>query len=258
MSLLLVLLPYTTRVFPPLCVVAAALWSLGPRGSHVELRLAIFVAAFVLLRDALTPAGLWRFGAAGGVFWLRLPADASLLLVLGAASALLVPLMAWAEPSLAGHVASRLALTGPRGGGAVKSGAWGVLGAAAIAAPFALAARGVPLAARGGAVPLALQPALLAFSVLGNAYEEALFRGFLQGHLLAGGAAPARAALASALVFCLGHVFLSATVSDVGWPLLAFTLYEGGVAAALRARHGLVAAAVAHGLGIWAIASGLF
>lgn len=70
--------------------------------------------------------------------------------------------------------------------------------------------------------------------------------------------APRATEALSGLAFSSGHISLAATVTDAGSPVLVFTAYEGLVAAALRARFGLVAATVAHGGGIFIIASGLF
>lgn len=47
-------------------------------------------------------------------------------------------------------------------------------------------------------------------------------------------------------------------MTDVGWPLLAFTLWEGLICAFLRLRWGVIPAAIAHGLAIFLLSSGLF
>jgi hypothetical protein len=46
-------------------------------------------------------------------------------------------------------------------------------------------------------------------------------------------------------------------VTDLGWPLLAFTLYEGLICAFLRLRSGVIAAALAHGTAIFLLTSAL-
>ena len=98
--------------------------------------------------------------------------------------------------------------------------------------------------------------ALLYLAVVGNLLEEVLFRGWLQG-LLENETSRLRAAAGSAIAFAAGHAFLAITVTDLGLPILAFTLYEGIVTAALRLRWGVVPAAIAHGGGIFLIASHL-
>lgn len=84
-----------------------------------------------------------------------------------------------------------------------------------------------------------------------------LFRGFLQGRMESE-VGPVRAALFSAVCFAACHAFLASTVTDIGWPLLAFTLYEGLICAFLRLRWGVLPAALAHGLAIFLLASGIF
>ncbi len=81
-----------------------------------------------------------------------------------------------------------------------------------------------------------------------------LFRGLLQGYLERSG--PVRAALLSAVMFAACHAYLASTVTDLGWPLLAFTLYEGLICAFLRLRYGVLPAALAHGLAIFLLAAG--
>ena len=109
---------------------------------------------------------------------------------------------------------------------------------------------------RGGNVALATVPVILLFCLCGNLLEEALFRGFLQGRLerVTTGA---RAAILSGLLFAVCHVFLAVTVTDVGWPLLVFTAWEGLICAWLRLRFGLIPAVITHGLAIALLTGGL-
>jgi uncharacterized protein len=107
------------------------------------------------------------------------------------------------------------------------------------------------------AVALQAYPVILAFALLGNAYEELLFRGILQTRL-AEFLTPTRAAIASGLVFCFCHAFLATTVTTIGAPVFVFTLIEGLVAAAVYQRVGLLGAVVAHGLAIFILAIGLY
>jgi membrane protease YdiL (CAAX protease family) len=129
-------------------------------------------------------------------------------------------------------------------------------GGVLAAAPTLLLSLATPLSARGGAVAVTLLPVLLLFSLAGNLAEEVLFRGFLQGRLERD-AGPVRAAVLSAVLFAACHAFLASTVTDVGWPLPAFTLYEGLICAFLRLRGGVIPAALAHGTAIFLLASGL-
>lgn len=125
-----------------------------------------------------------------------------------------------------------------------------------IVVPLAVVMQLVPVADRGGPVPVALLGPLLVLAFGGNLMEEVLFRGFLQGYLetlLSG----IRVVMLSGLFFAAGHVFLAATVTDLGWPILAFTLAEGLVCAWVKQRSGVLAATVTHGLVIFALASGI-
>ena len=61
----------------------------------------------------------------------------------------------------------------------------------------------------------------------------------------------------SGLLFAASHLFLAYTVTGVGWPLVAFTLFEGLVCAVVAMRHGVLGSTVAHGGAILVLASGL-
>lgn len=248
MDALATLVDYGAPILPGIAVLGGCsvlLW--GSR--TVLLRVVVAILAFVLLRDAMTPAGFWTFGvAAGWVPWLRFTEDATVLLAFAAASMLLA--VGW--PLLDRDVGS-LVVWGRLD---ARSVGLGVLAAAVVAGPWLAASIAIPLAARGGPVPSSLLPALLALALAGNLFEEVLFRGALQG-LLARQVGPPRAAVVSGVLFAGCHAFLASTVTDVGWPLLAFTAHEGLVCAELRRRRGVAPAAITHGLAIFALAAGL-
>lgn len=240
---------YVLRVLPGLAVLGAVWFLL--RGRHrddVVLRVVVAILGFVLIRDAMTPEGFWGFGlTSASVPWIRFADDGVLLVVLGLTSVATVWLLTrdgalralvdWGKPDW------RALLTG-------------LAGAAVVLAPFALLYTGVPVTGRGGTVPASLLPALAVLAYGGNLLEEVLFRGFLQGHLARHHSA-ARTVLLSGLFFAAGHVFLASTVTDVGWPLLLFTLVEGLVCAEVARRQGVLAATVTHGTVIFVMASGL-
>ncbi|RCV52906.1 CPBP family intramembrane glutamic endopeptidase [Marinitenerispora sediminis] len=241
------LLSYTARILPGLALIAACLLLARGRTDPL-LPIGLLVLGFVLIRDTMTPTGLWRLGTAGYGVWLRLSDDAVVLTVFGVLTlALTAAVLVWA-PRLRALVVwgrpSAVTLAVGAGGGVLA------------AAPVLALTAPVPLAERGGAVALGLLPFLLWFSMAGNLAEEVLFRGLLQGRLERD-VSPLRAALLSAAVFAACHVFLATTVTDIGWPLLAFTLYEGLICALLRMRHGVVPAALAHGTAVFLLAAGL-
>ncbi|MEU7457968.1 CPBP family intramembrane glutamic endopeptidase [Streptosporangium roseum] len=130
--------------------------------------------------------------------------------------------------------------------------AWGIGGGVPAAGPVLLLSLLTPMADRGGAVAVTLLPVLPAFSLAGNLAEEVLFRGFLQGRL-----EQRTSAIRAALLFAACHASLASTVTDAGWPLLTFTLYEGLICAFLRLRSGVIAAALAHGTAIFLLAGAL-
>ncbi|HEX3314576.1 MAG TPA: hypothetical protein VHR72_06760, partial [Gemmataceae bacterium] len=142
------ILAYLLRVAPGL-MLGAAMLVLARR--EPRLRIVVYLAVFVLLRDAMTPLHLWSFGTQG-FFWMRLNPDPWFLVAFGlscAAMSLLAyrldaanrPLVRWTR----GNVAVGLVL--------------GVVGALIVIAPLAILYRSVPLAERGGPVPTAALPA---------------------------------------------------------------------------------------------------
>jgi membrane protease YdiL (CAAX protease family) len=240
------LVPYLLRVAPALGL-AALLLALVPR-KETAARLAIHVLVFILVRDAMTPAGLWRLASAP-VFWLRFTHSLPALWGLTVSTVGLVAGIAWLERPLMRSVVLWEA-------GRIRAVLCGLACALLIAAPVIVLGRGTPVALRGGAVAGPELATVLVFTLVGNSYEELLFRGFLQGELTARVGA-GRAALLSGLGFALGHAFLATTVTDVGPSILAFTAYEGLICAELRRRFGLVPPVIAHGGGIFLIGSGL-
>lgn len=252
---------YLTDVAPALLFVVAAL-ALVPR-RMIAARVLVAVLGFVLLRDAMTGHGLWRLGTVGerSTLWMRLTADPILLVSLSVLSLAAVGGLVAAFR----HRSRGMRWTADR---AWLSVPVGLLGAAVIVLPLAvlygsvpalssaLGLAEVPLDARGGAVAAGVLIPLLVFALCGNLLEEVLFRGLLQSEL-EHHTTVARSALASAVVFAACHAFLASTVTDLGWPLLAFVLFEGLVCAAIAIRHGILGATVAHGGAVFLLASGL-
>lgn len=241
------LLAYGVRILPGLLLIGAC-FALARGERDPLLRIMTLVFGFVLIRDAMTPLGFWRLGVAGAVPWLRFTDQVGILLLFGLGTlALTLGVL-----RLDGELSSLV-----RWGRFVPvTVGWGIGGGVLAAGPVLLLSPLTPIAQRGGNVAVTLLPVLLAFSLVGNLAEEVLFRGFLQGRLEQHTGA-SRAALLSALLFAACHAFLASTVTDAGWPLLAFTLYEGLICAFLRLRSGVIAAALAHGTAIFLLASAL-
>ena len=247
MSVLEDLLGYSLRLTPGL-VVLAATFALWPR-RQVIARILLLILGFVLVRDVMTPLGFWDFGRTGVAFWIRFRPEPLLLWALALSSAGLAAALYFGLPELR---------AGVRRGSFAKASTWlwGLGGVLVISLPISGLAMTQPLSARGGTVPVQVLPALFALAILGNLLEELLFRGFLQSQLEPT-VGPRRAVLLSGLTFAAGHVFLASTVTDVGMPLLLFTLAEGLVAAEVYRRAGLWAATLTHGGIIFLLASGL-
>ncbi|WP_232660969.1 CPBP family intramembrane glutamic endopeptidase [Pseudonocardia sp. TRM90224] len=242
------LIDYSVRLAPGLAVIVVAVALLGRHAP--ALRIGLLISAFVLMRDLMTPMGFWQFGRTdAGLPWLRFLDDGFVISALAGAALALTAVAVLTQRDLAagivwGRLDVRALLT--------------ALGAAAvILVPLLLLMDTVPLADRGGPVAVAVIWPLLLIAYGGNLMEEVLFRGMLQGHLDSLGIAPRRVVLLSGLFFAAGHVFLAATVTSLGWPLLLFALVEGLACAWVRQRAGVLASTVTHGSVIFVLAVGI-
>ncbi|HIY64923.1 MAG TPA: CPBP family intramembrane metalloprotease [Candidatus Agrococcus pullicola] len=240
------LLPYLLLILPGIVLITLAF--LLVRSANPILRVVMLILGFILIRDAMTPTGLWEFGVANGMTpWLRMSHDPFVLVAFGLGSLVLVG-ATLIDPKL-----RRLVTWGrPRPVPIIAGFTGGVL----AAAPFVLLSMGTPISERGGDVALATLLPLAFMAFAGNFSEEVFFRGYLQGWLEQQ-MPKLRAALSSGVIFAACHVFLATTVTDVGWPLLVFTLVEGLVCALLRMRWGVIPAAIAHGTAIFLMSAGL-
>lgn len=232
------LLNYLTLVLPGLAL--CVLWfCLTPR-QMPGLRIACLLFAFVIIRDAMTPAGLWMPGADLRIGFVDNPL---VLVTLGGLGLGLVALLRFGVADLWSWVVMY------KGSSALPGVLIGLAVGAAIGLPIRLVAD-IELAPASWLVPMMV----LAFG--GNALEEVLFRGLLQGYAEQY-CTPLRAALLSALAFAACHSFLALNVPQAGAQILLFTLIEGLACALLRLRYGVAAAIAAHGTAIVLIAQPL-
>lgn len=238
-------LAYLLRIAPGLALgfVLLILTRQQPR-----LRIIFYLALFILLRDAMTPLRLWSFGSEG-FFWLRLRPDPTFLVLFGVSCGVMTVAVYFLDR------ANQSLFQWTRGP-LIPGLLLGLAGALVVVAPMAVLYRFTPIEDRGGSVATSLLPGLIAFAVLGNLLEEGIFRGYVYGQL-ALWMAPMQAAITSGVVFSFCHIFLASTVTDIGLPLLAFTLWEGIIAGLVGARSGVTASTVSHGGAIFAICSGL-
>jgi membrane protease YdiL (CAAX protease family) len=211
-------------------------------------RIVLYLALFILLRDAMTPLGLWSFGTQG-FFWIRLHDDPSFLSVFGIACLGLTTALYFLDRE------NRPLLQWMRGNW-YRGLLWGAFGALVVVAPLAIIYQHTPIDTRGGPVSSHLLPAIMVFTLLGNLFEETLFRGYVYGQL-AQKMATFPAAVASGVVFAFCHIFLATTVTSVGYPLLVFTLWEGIIAGIVGSKGGVLPATLTHGGAIFLLSSGL-
>jgi membrane protease YdiL (CAAX protease family) len=200
------------------------------------LRIVILLLAFVLMRDAMTPLGLWSLSRE---VQIEFTANPLVLAALGGLSLGLIALLARLAPEL---WQLTVLFKGNRWAGLAVG-----LGAGCLI--------GLPLRLYQGIEPVygTWLMGMLVLAYCANALEEVLFRGFLQGYLEQH-VTPLRAALISALAFAACHSFLALSVTQLGWPVLAFTLIEGLACGLVRLRYGVVAATATHGTAILLIA----
>jgi membrane protease YdiL (CAAX protease family) len=200
------------------------------------LRIVILLLAFVLMRDAMTPLGMWSLSRE---VQIEFTANPWVLAALGGLSLGLIALLARLAPEL---WQLTVLFKGNRWAGLALG-----LGAGCLI--------GLPLRLYQGIEPVywAWLMGMLVLAYCANALEEVLFRGFLQGYLEQH-VTPLRAALLSGLAFAACHSFLALSVTQLGWPVLAFTLIEGLACGLVRMRYGVVAATATHGTTILLIA----
>ena len=225
----------------PALIAGFALLFLLPKRQALA-RCFVHIGIFAVIRDTFTPLGLWKFETRSA-FYIRLPDHPAVLVALALGSGLLVGTVLWMDPELCSRVSWNRKGLGVHG--FISAAAAGGMGALGVALPVLFIAGSSPVGAPTVTAPW---PLLLFFSLMGNLYEELLFRGYLQ-ECLAGspGGTPAQAALTSAVAFAYAHASLATATTDAGAPLLLFCFWEGLVAAGLHANFGLVAAATAHG-----------
>jgi uncharacterized protein len=236
---------YLLRVAPGL-ILGAMMLFLARR--EARLRIVIYLAMFILLRDAMTPLGLWSFGT-DGFFWIRLHSDPWFLVLFGVGCLGLSLSMYFLDR------ANRSLFHWTRGPLPIGL-LYGIVGAAVVMAPFVVIYRYTPIDSRGGPAPIGNIAAILTFAILGNLLEEALFRGYVYGWL-AQKMAPIDAGIWSGMVFAFCHIFLAIAVTGVGYALLVFTLWEGIIAGIVGAKAGVIPSTLTHGGTIFLLSSGL-
>lgn len=242
------LLEYGWRLLPGLILLITT-YALLPENNQ-WLKIFVLLGGFILMRDAMTPIGLWEFGMNGQILWLRFIDDAFILISIALLSLGVTLLICHLNRSLVKEINW---FTTPN---KLLASLMGVIASFIIVLPFMLPYLSIPITERAGYYPRHLLLPLLVFALLGNFLEEVLFRGLLQTQLQKVTTA-FRAILLSGLFFALGHTFLAITVTDLGYMVLVFTLYEGLICAWLADRFGLIPASLAHALAIFMLSAGV-
>lgn len=243
------LLEYFARVLPG-CLLLIIVLILLPKTETRVFKIFLLIMGFILIRDAMTPVGFWQLGLTRKALWIRFHHDPLILLVLGIVSVLLTFGIIYTTTELR-------SLLKWSGDSTVQSILTGIAGAFVIICPSLLPYAFIDISERGGNVAVSLIFPLLLMTLAGNFMEEVLFRGYLQGYLekITG---TIHAAILSGLIFSAGHAFLATTVTDLGWPILAYTFYIGIICALLRIKYGLISSTFAHGFGIFLLSAGIF
>jgi len=242
------ILNFLTTIIPGVAI-ASALIALVPR-KQTLFRIFLYIFVFIILRDSMTPSGLWYLGAEG-FFWIRFVPNPVILVLLGFSSIIIAFVIIAKDPGC------RELVVWVKDGN-IKAVVTGLAGMIIVALPVIIIYSQVDLLTRGGSVPYSVIPAIFVFASGGNLFEEILFRGFVQGYIeKTAGISPVKSAVISGLIFGLCHVFLAYTVTPIGYPLLVFAVYEGLIASFVRMKSGVIAAAITHGGAIFIITSGL-
>jgi membrane protease YdiL (CAAX protease family) len=235
---MVMLIKYATHLAPG--VLLFGLWfALTPR-TLPALRILILLLAFVLMRDVMTPLRMWALGSEVQIAFTN---NGFVLAALGGLSVLLIMLLVRVAPELWRLI--RWSIGNPVVGLAVGLGVGGLIG--------------MPLRIYQGIDAFSIHgywvwlPGMVVLAYGANALEEVLFRGFLQGYLEQQ-VTPLRAALISGVAFAACHTFLALSVTQLGWPVLLFTLIEGLACALVRMRYGVLPATLTHGTVILLIA----
>jgi len=242
----LTLVDYFIRVIPGLLLGLSLIFLLR---REPRMRVLVYIGLFILLRDALTPLGLWSFGREGG-FWIRLSDDKWFLLIFGIISVCVVGLLYFFDKPNSKKV---IWLKGKPLAGYLT----GIAGMLIVISPFLILYQFTPISNRGGMVNLTLVPFIAAFALLGNLFEELLFRGYVI-NIFSERKSTDIPGIWSGIVFAFCHIYLATTVTDVGYPLILFCIWEGIIAGLVGEKYGVLPATITHGGTIFILASGLF
>jgi len=216
-----------------------------PKKLH-SLRMIIYIMMFVLTRDVMTPLGLWKLESYP-VLLFEFVHDPAILTFLAIASLIIVYMMNYIDEELHSLVIWRKG----NDGAALFVGLCGSL--AVFLPVFAIKQLFGSPSKSESSFSLVYLFSVLLLAMCGNLCEEVLFRGFFQGYLEKS-LPKLQSAIASGIFFGLCHTFLASAVTNNGWSLLIFVIYEGTIAALVRMNYGVLSSALTHGMAIFLIA----
>ncbi len=161
-----ILFDYTVRILPGI-VVTVLFLMLMPK-SALPFRMIAYILFFLLIRDTMTPTKIWSFGREG-LFWMRWVNEPIVLVMVGFVGLGVVILMNLIDKDL------KDLIIWTKGSKTIGL-AVGFGGAVLIVLPFFAIYSFTPIEVRGGTVSTGLLLPILILTLLGNLYEEVLFR----------------------------------------------------------------------------------
>ncbi len=246
METLVSMASYISLILPGLILILLFFIIIKPDSN---LRIIIYICSFVLLRDAMTPAGLWTIGKTDNLLWIRLSRDPLFLVLFGLFSLIIIAALYFFDRE------NRKYLIWFKNN-KIYGVLYGFASTLIIVLPFFLLYKNIDINLRGGTVGTSLIVPMLIFSIFGNFFEEGLFRGYVLGFLKQRQSSLA-AGVNSGIIFAFCHIYLAVTVTDIGLPLLLFTLWEGIIAGLIGTKYGIIPSTIAHGGAIFLLSSGL-
>lgn len=237
---------YISLILPGLILIVLFFILIKPDSN---LRIVIYIFSFVLLRDAMTPAGLWTLGKTDNLLWIRLSRDPLFLVLFGLFSLIIIAALFFFDRENRKYL---IWFKNSKIYGMLN----GFIGTLIIVLPFFLLYKNIDINLRGDIVNPGLIVPMLIFAIFGNFFEEGLFRGYVLGFLKQR-QTPLAAGINSGVIFAFCHIYLAVTVTDIGLPLLLFTLWEGIIAGLIGTKYGIIPSTIAHGGAIFLLSSGL-
>lgn len=154
------LISYSIRILPGLILLSLLYLLLTKKESM--LRIFILFLAFIMMRDTMTPMGIWTFGQGQGIIWFRFINDSFVLISLALLSGIFSIIVLIVNQN------KLTAVNWTADSTYLLSLLYGFLGSLLTVGPFLILYLFIPIDLRGGLVSMDLWPALFIFCLLGN------------------------------------------------------------------------------------------